>query len=287
MESNIVQDFQNLRVFSNRNVNRMDELVKDLNNALEESSKGGSGAHGSNCQENSLSSGGGAAVARRYHKRRRGARRASGNLLYEKKRCTISEASESSVDEAVRDYVDNSVVTHSDSDDLALAYPKQRLVVPPPVSEPVPPVESDSFTENLSPMRPQRRRRRYKHMAVDSLQTISRPDATAGSGGGGGESGAERSRTPTTATASSREAGGAAVTEKKRSPHHVHDVHSVVPGGRERGAIHDLVPGKRKRCSKSRSEAPTKDHRHDDAKDRGDHGDPDNGDNMDVASLSQ
>lgn len=258
MENNIVQDFQNLRVFSNRNINRMDELVQDLNNALEESSKGST--RNSGCQENSVSSG---AITRRYHKRRRGARRSAGNLLYEWKRCTISEASESSIDEAIRDYIDNSVVTHSDSDDLSLAYPKQRLMVP--VSEPVPPVESDSFTENLSPMRPQRRRRRYKHMAVDSLQSISRPEA-------GGESSVERSSTPTAAPPT-------AVAERKRVSHHVHSV----PGS-SRSAVQNIVSGKRKRCSKSRSESTPKDPRPGQAKDSAD---PDNMDNMDVASVSQ
>ena len=259
MESNIVQDFQNLRVFSNRNINRMDELVQDLNNALEESSKGST--RNSGCQENSLSSG---AVARRYHKRRRGARRAAGNLLYEWKRCTISEASESSIDEAIRDYIDNSVVTHSDSDDLSLAYSKQRLVVP--VSEPVPPVESDSFTENLSPMRPQRRRRRYKHMAVDSLQAISRPEAADGSS-------TKRTSAPAAAPSTTT------VTERKRVSHHVHSV----PGS-SRSGIQNIVSGKRKRCSKSRSEVTTKDPRPGHDKNSAD---PDNMDNMDVGSISQ
>lgn len=160
MENNIVQDFQNLHVFSSHSINRMDELVQDLTNALEETSKGVSRSGGS--QETTSS-----AISRRYHKRRRGTHRTAVNLFW--KRGTISEASESSIDEVIRDYIDKSV-THSDSDDLALTHRKHRLTVP--MADPVPPIESDSFTENLSPLRPQRRRRRYKHMAVDALHAV-------------------------------------------------------------------------------------------------------------------
>jgi hypothetical protein len=229
MESNIVQDFQNLRVFSNRNINRMDELVQDLSLALEETAKAGS--RSGNCQENGISSG---AVTRRIHKRRRGARRAAVNLYW--KRGTISEASESSIDEAIRDYIDNSVMTHSDSDDLALAYPKQRLAVP--LTEPVPPaVESDSFTENLSPMRPQRRRRRYKHMAVDSCHSGGRSNVDEDD-----TDYVHRCTTPTSTP----------VLEHRRITHHSHPM-----ANSSRGGLQTIVPGKRKRCSKMRSSGMT------------------------------
>ncbi|XP_076463653.1 G patch domain-containing protein 2-like [Babylonia areolata] len=257
MENNIVQDFQNLRVFSNHNINRMDELVQDLSTALEESAKS---CPRSTCtQENAISSG---AVARRYHKRRRAARRATCNM-YSGKRGTISEASESSVDEAIRDHLDNSVVTHSDSDDLSLAYPKQRLKVP--VSEPVPPVESDSFTENLSPMRPQRRRRRFKHMAVDSLQTISQS-------GSGGEGCTKRCSTPTSMPSTS------SASEQRRVIHYYH----AHPGSsRSPGCMQSIIPGKRKRGSKSQREVKAMDQRCDRDKNGLDM------DCMDMASLSQ
>ncbi|KAL8598275.1 hypothetical protein ACOMHN_035225 [Nucella lapillus] len=251
MENNIVQDFQNLRVFSNHNNNRMDELVQDLSNALEESAK--SCPRSSCTQENAISSG---AVARRYHKRRRGARRATCNLYG--KRGTLSEASESSVEEAGRDHLDNSVVTHSDSDDMSLAYPKQRLKVP--MSEPVPPVESDSFTENLSPMRPQRRRRRFKHMAVDSLQAISQL-------GSGGEACVKRSSTPISMPPTSS-------FSEQCCPSHAGSSHSP-------GCAQSIIPGKRKRGSKSQREVKSMDHRGVREKHGGDM------DSMDMNSLSQ
>lgn len=222
MENNIVQDFQNLRVFSNHNTNRMDELVHDLSLALEETAK--CGPRAGNCHENAVTSG---AVTRRYHKRRRGARRAAASLY--RKRGFISEASESSVDEVVRVTIDSRVVTHSDSDDLSLAYPKQRLSVP--ATEPVPPIESDSFTENLSPLRPQRRRRRYKHMAVDAFNAMGQPD-------GGGDGLLKGRSAPTMLSA-----------EHKRTSHHIHTV-----AGSSRGGLRTIVPGKRKRCSKSLSD---------------------------------
>ncbi|XP_070181736.1 G patch domain-containing protein 2-like isoform X2 [Littorina saxatilis] len=265
MENKIVHDFQNLRVFSNRHINKMDELVQDLSNALEETSKGGSRVGG--CQENSLSSG---AVARRYHKRRRGARRSAGNLYW--KRGTISEASESSVDEAIRDYIDNSVVAHSDSDDLSRAYSKQRLAVAVSLSEPVPPVESDSFTENLSPMRPQRRRRRYKHMAVDALQSITRPDAA-------GDTCSIQSCVPHSCVPST---SGLTLTQPKAKPipSSTHSDPLSATASTSAG-FQNAATGKRKRSSKSRTEGTSKDHRLDDDKDSVEL------DSMDVASILQ
>lgn len=234
MESNIVHDFQNLRVFSNRNINRMDELVQDLTSALEETSKVG---RSSGNQENSIATG---TVGRRHYKRRRGTRRTAVNIYW--KRGTISEASESSIEEAVRDYIDNSVVTHSDSDDLSLAYPKHRLTVP--VSEPVPAVESDSFTENLSPMRPQRRRRRYKHMAVDSLQSLGQLDISCENENSNSNSSRTISVTsPITASATvSSQASDIKQVEKKPNSTHVSSATRL--GGP------NIVPGKRKRSSK-------------------------------------
>ncbi|BFZ12183.1 hypothetical protein BsWGS_15221 [Bradybaena similaris] len=158
MESTIVKDFENLRVFAQRNFISMDELVQDLTTALEETAN--VGRPGTSQAEGASSS----TYPRRYVKKRRGIRRPSANNYYWK-RGTISEASESSIDEhPIRDYAGN--VIHSDSDDLAARQRIPKLTVP--LVDSVPPVESDSFTENLSPLRPQRRRRRFKTMAVDS-----------------------------------------------------------------------------------------------------------------------
>ena len=257
MESNIVKDFQNLRVFSNRHTNRMDELVQDLSNALEETSKG---CPRNACSQDSPVPSG--ILTRRHHKRRRGARRANTNLYW--KRGTISEASESSVDEAGRDVLDNSIVTHSDSDDLSLAYPKQRLMVP--MTEPVPPVESDSFTENLSPMRPQRRRRRFKHMAVDSMQTVTQA-------GGAGDSCVKGTCTPVAAHAST----GCAVEHR----HGFHHLHPHTHPGSSVSCVQNVIPGKRKRSSKSQREVTTMDQMSSRDKNGADV------DNMDIASVSQ
>ena len=259
MESNIVQDFQNLRVFSNHNVNKMDDLVQDLSLALEETAK--ACVRTSNSQENRESSAG--AIARRYHKRRRGTRRAAVAVYW--KRGTISEASESSVEEGLRDFKDTNVVTtHSDSDELSLSYhPKQRLSVP--VTEPVPPVESDSFTENLSPMRPQRRRRRYKHMAMDSYSadnTLEREKRT------------HHYYTPTCQASSSHELTSS-------GPYEIPGHSRTVVGSSYTGSVPTIVPGKRKRCSKSRTDMTlTRD---------GKGGEKDEGDmdNMEITSVSQ
>ncbi|KAK7502712.1 hypothetical protein BaRGS_00005962 [Batillaria attramentaria] len=276
MESNIVQDFQNLRVFSNRNINRMDELVQDLTNALEETSK--VSRSGGN-QENGISSG---TVGRRQHKRRRGTRRAAVNIYW--KRGTISEASESSIDEAIRDYIDNSVVTHSDSDDLALTHPKHRLMVP--MSEPIPAVESDSFTENLSPLRPQRRRRRYKHMAVDSLQSLGQLDISAANE----NSNSSGSRTCTVASpiavpATTSHAPETRQVIRQQSVNTVTAAssHPSSAAGVSRTSGQNVVPGKRKRSSKSRSEGVTSGTRKTATSDK----DSIDLDSMEVASTSQ
>ncbi|KAK3092484.1 hypothetical protein FSP39_003452 [Pinctada imbricata] len=125
----------------------MDELVQDLAHALEESAQPStSRSHTS--------------IVKRHHKKRKGKKRRTviegGNM---------SEASESSIDEAFRDYIE-SIAQMSDSDDLALSHQVARLSLPPDTTL-VPSVESDSVNENFSPIRPQRRRKKYKTMAVD------------------------------------------------------------------------------------------------------------------------
>lgn len=87
---NIVRQFQNLRVYSNSRLVSMDELVQDLANALEESA--------SNVKSTSHS-----ISNKRQYKKKKGKKRRP--LLLD---CgNISEASESSYDEALRDYFGN------------------------------------------------------------------------------------------------------------------------------------------------------------------------------------
>lgn len=82
----------------------------------------------------------------------------------------ISEGSESSLDEALKDYMEN-IANQSDSDDLLRIARLQSLINF--TSHSISLAESDSFTENFSPMRPGRRRRRFKRMAVD----VQQPDS--------------------------------------------------------------------------------------------------------------
>uniref|UniRef100_A0A0B6ZQQ2 Uncharacterized protein n=1 Tax=Arion vulgaris TaxID=1028688 RepID=A0A0B6ZQQ2_9EUPU len=228
MESNIVKDFENLRVFAQKNFIRMDELVQDLTTALEETAHVGrpgiSQAEGTNSST----------YPRRYVKKRRGIRRSSANSYYWK-RGTISEASESSVDEhPITDYAGN--VIHSDSDDLAacLRIPKRTV----PLIDSVPPVESDSFTENLSPLRPQRRRRKFKTMAVDSSPLTDHIFSDADSASGDRQLGKRKEESPV------------AMTERPiySSPR------NSVSGTSSLPQSYTFTPGKRKRSSKSRTD---------------------------------
>ncbi|KAH9489519.1 G patch domain-containing protein 2-like [Bulinus truncatus] len=187
MENKIVKDFENLKVFTQRSY-IMDELVQDLTTALEETANvgrpGTSQAEGANAST----------YPRRCMKKRRGLRRPASSSYYWK-RGTISEASESSVDENPRrDYAGN--VIHSDSDDLAACHRIPKLTVP--VVDPIPPVESDSFTENFSPLRPQRRRRKYKTMAVDSSPLTDQFPSDADSASGDKHSGKRKEDSPVT-----------------------------------------------------------------------------------------
>ncbi|KAI8787862.1 G patch domain-containing protein 2 [Biomphalaria glabrata] len=219
MESNIVKDFENLKVFVKRNY-IMDELVQDLTTALEETAN--VGRPGTLQAEGANSS----TYPRRCMKKRRGLRRPASSSYYWK-RGTISEASESSVDEHPRrDYAGN--VIHSDSDDLAACHRIPKLTVP--LVDPIPPVESDSFTENFSPLRPQRRRRKYKTMAVDSSPLTDQFPSDADSASGDKQCGKRKEELPLTC-------------EK-----------SIYPSFRSTPSYvsHAVTAGKRKRSSKSR-----------------------------------
>ncbi len=148
MENSIVKDFQNLHVLNTYNF-RMDELVQDLTNALEESARTSKSKHIDT-------------YVRRCKKRRSRKRRPPGTG---KDGGNLSEASESSIDEALKDYME-SMFQQSDSDDLVAA---RRLSALPltNLSHALSLAESDSVTENFSPMRLHRRRRKCKRMAID------------------------------------------------------------------------------------------------------------------------
>ena len=150
MESNIVKDFQNLHVLNTYNFERMDELVQDLTNALEETTR------------TSKAKGVDNTYARRCKKRRSRKRRPPGTG---KDGGNLSEASESSIDEALKDYME-SVFQHSDSDDLIAARRISSLPLAN-IGHALSLAESDSVTENFSPMRIHRRRRKCKRMAID------------------------------------------------------------------------------------------------------------------------
>lgn len=152
MDTHIVRQFQNLQVLSKSNGLRMDDLVSDLTMALEETTR-------------SPKSKGYMAMAAtsRKQKKRKG----------KKKRITCieldntSEASESSLEGALREYME-SRLQQSDSDDvLSRARYHTRLSMPTTRTEYIPSVESDSFTDNISPVKPQRRRKKYKSMVID------------------------------------------------------------------------------------------------------------------------
>ncbi|XP_052822518.1 G patch domain-containing protein 2 isoform X2 [Octopus bimaculoides] len=153
MENYIVREFQNLHVLSTCNLEKMDELVQDLTNALEETSR-------NNGEENSAPT----IIRRHYKKKKPRKRRSNTNLIWESG--NFSEASESSLDEAFKDYI-QSVVQHSDSDDLDVVKHLSQIGLPLPAM--VPPVESDSVPETFSPTDTQRRRRKFRSMTVDPI----------------------------------------------------------------------------------------------------------------------
>ncbi|XP_052275480.1 G patch domain-containing protein 2-like isoform X2 [Dreissena polymorpha] len=162
MESNIVNDFERLRVFSS-SIGKMDDLVHDLSLALEDAathkrskSDGGHGASSSS--------------SRRHPRKRRGRRK-----RHQPENGNFSETSQSSIDEVLKDYMEN--CAQSDSDDLTIAKHIVRLTLPLGINH-IPQVESDSVNECMfSPIRPQRRRKKYKTMAIDPDPTSSQHDS--------------------------------------------------------------------------------------------------------------
>lgn len=170
MDKSIIRDFAKLRVLTPYDFQRMDELVQDLTNALEESSAIASG---------------------KQHKRRGKKRRPL--KLGTMAPCSVtppdavlfpSEESASSVDEVKLSKGAVGLAHQSDSDGvsssgrLALLNYVQRLTHLPVGHF----VESDSVNENFSPVRPHRRKRKFKRMAVDPSSSISDPTGLGATG---------------------------------------------------------------------------------------------------------
>ena len=221
MENKILTDFEKLRVFSTTQVANMDDLVHDLSLALEDAAN----------HRRSKSDGGHGASSvstRKHPRKRRGRRRRhlpdNGNM---------SEASQSSLDEALKDYMEN-IVQHSDSDDLAIAQRIVRLTMPLSGNYVPSQVESDSVNENMfSPVRPQRRRKKYKSMAID-------PDPALP--GSSSPSKPKYFRHKKIMSLPHCSMGSSPM-----------DGNGFPPQGKE-GSVEDTTPGKRKHATRSRTE---------------------------------
>ncbi|KAI1895500.1 hypothetical protein AGOR_G00106900 [Albula goreensis] len=177
------QNKQELRLAGN---SVMDELVHDLASALEQTSE--QNKLEELWEEMVLSP----LQQRRQIRRRRGRKRRCDSSLHplEHARC-LSEASESSLDEAAKDCRENAAAAanFSDSDDMMVAKRQPSFTTGTAASLKTKQhswPESDSFTEN-TPGRPLRRRRKVKRMTSDvtvSLQQklkVSELDSERGS----------------------------------------------------------------------------------------------------------
>ena len=155
-----MSDFENLQVLASCDFQKMDRMVQDLTNALEETEKPSPKsprvhAHVTTASKKHVCVG----------KKRLCKKRKSTQNIWE---CgNLSEASESSLDEAFRDYIE-SVPRGSDSDEFVFTVNRLQLLASF-ANTALSLAESDSFNETISPMRvqAQRRRRRLKRMAVD------------------------------------------------------------------------------------------------------------------------
>lgn len=160
MDNSIIEDFQNLHVLAAYDLAIMDDLVHDFTLALDETAR-----NQRSCRDGSSQSHDSLMRRRRKFKKRK----ANMSMLIHGS--NMSEASESSLDEAFKDYIEN-ITRQSDSDEFLVNGHK----IPPVNSFPnisVPQlVESDSVTENITPLRPQRRRRHFKRMAIDPQPNI-------------------------------------------------------------------------------------------------------------------
>lgn len=209
MDTHIVRQFQNLQVLSKTNGLRMDDLVSDLTMALEETTRSPKSS------KNYM-----AMASSKRQKKKKG----------KKKRITCveldntSEASESSLEGALRGYME-SRLQQSDSDDvLSKTHYYTRLSMPAR-TEYIPSVESDSFTDNISPVKPQRRRKKYKSMVID-VECMPAPQSTV-------------------VPFKQKNKAKMEVEDRKESP---------IPETIKETTVEQIYPGKRKRSSKSKSD---------------------------------
>ncbi|XP_076979254.1 G patch domain-containing protein 2-like isoform X3 [Tamandua tetradactyla] len=143
----------------------MDELVHDLASALEQTSE--QSKLGELWEEMALSP----RQQRRQLRKRRGRKRRSDFTHLGEHTCCYSEASESSLDEPIKDCREVAPVTNfSDSDDTMVAkgHPALSAVVK---NKQHSWHESDSFTEN-APCRPLRRRRKVKRVTSEVAASL-------------------------------------------------------------------------------------------------------------------
>ncbi|XP_064006303.1 G patch domain-containing protein 2-like isoform X5 [Pogoniulus pusillus] len=142
----------------------MDELVHDLASALEQTSE--QNKLGELWEEMALSP----RQQRRQLRKRRGRKRRSDFTHQAEHACCYSEASESSLDEAVKDCREVLTANFSDSDDMAVAkrHPALSATLR---SKQHSWHESDSFTEN-APCRPLRRRRKVKRVTSEVAASL-------------------------------------------------------------------------------------------------------------------
>ncbi|XP_075007569.1 G patch domain-containing protein 2-like isoform X9 [Calonectris borealis] len=142
----------------------MDELVHDLASALEQTSE----QHKLDelWEEMALSP----RQQRRQLRKRRGRKRRSDFTHQAEHACCYSEASESSLDEAVKDCREVLTANFSDSDDMAVVkrHPALSATLR---SKQHSWHESDSFTEN-APCRPLRRRRKVKRVTSEVAASL-------------------------------------------------------------------------------------------------------------------
>uniref|UniRef100_A0A669Q0E1 G-patch domain containing 2 like n=1 Tax=Phasianus colchicus TaxID=9054 RepID=A0A669Q0E1_PHACC len=142
----------------------MDELVHDLASALEQTSE--QNKLDELWEEMALSP----RQQRRQLRKRRGRKRRSDFTHQAEHACCYSEASESSLDEAVKDCREVLTANFSDSDDMT-AVKRHPALSATLRSKQHSWHESDSFTEN-APCRPLRRRRKVKRVTSEVAASL-------------------------------------------------------------------------------------------------------------------
>lgn len=162
MDAHIVRQFQNLQVLSRTNGLKMDDLVSDLTMALDESTRSPKSS------KNYMSM----ASSSKKQKKRKGKKKRIACVELD----NTSEASESSLEGALRGYFENQI-QQSDSDDILTRTRYYTRLSMPARSEYLPSVESDSFTDNISTVKPQRRRKKYRSMVLD-IEAMPAPKTT-------------------------------------------------------------------------------------------------------------